>query len=34
MDIEGWKDLDAMERWWKDEARAFEKIRKGYLIYK
>jgi uncharacterized protein YbbC (DUF1343 family) len=33
-DIESWKDLDAMEKWWKGEARSFEKIRKRYLIYK
>ncbi len=34
-DIEAWKDLDEMETWWKEEARAFEKkIRKKYLIYK
>ncbi len=34
MDIESWKDLDAMEKWWKEEAKAFEKIRKQFLIYK
>jgi uncharacterized protein YbbC (DUF1343 family) len=33
-DIESWKDLDAMEKWWKNEARSFEKTRKRYLIYK
>ena len=33
-DIETWKDLDEMEKWWKAETRAFEKIRKQYLIYK
>ena len=33
-DIESWKDLDEMEKWWKEETRAFEKIRKKYLIYK
>ncbi len=32
-DIESWKDLDAMEAWWKEETKAFEKIRKHYLIY-
>ncbi len=34
MDIESWKDLDEMEKWWKEEARAFEKTRKQFLIYK
>ncbi len=33
-DIETWKDLDEMEKWWKAETRVFEKIRKRYLIYK
>ena len=33
-EIEAWKDLDGMEKWWKAEAKAFEKIRKRYLIYK
>ncbi len=33
-DIESWKDLDEMEAWWKEELKAFEKIRKKYLIYK
>lgn len=33
-DIETWTELHAMERWWKEEARGFEKIRKKYLIYK
>jgi len=33
-DIETWADLKDMEAWWKEEARAFEKIRKKYLIYK
>ncbi len=33
-DIEAWADLKDMEAWWKEEARAFEKIRKKYLIYK
>ncbi len=33
-DIEAWKDLDEMETWWKEETKAFEKIRKKFLIYK
>jgi uncharacterized protein YbbC (DUF1343 family) len=33
-EIEAWKDLDAMETWWKQDAKAFEKIRKQFLIYK
>jgi uncharacterized protein YbbC (DUF1343 family) len=33
-DIEAWKDLDEMEAWWKEETKAFEKIRKKFLIYK
>jgi uncharacterized protein YbbC (DUF1343 family) len=33
-DIESWKDLGEMESWWKEEAKAFEKIRKKYLLYK
>ena len=33
-DIESWKDLREMEAWWKEELKAFEKIRKKYLIYK
>ncbi len=33
-DIEAWKELDEMETWWKEESKAFEKIRKRYLIYK
>jgi len=33
-DIELWADLDSMEKWWKEETKAFEKIRKKYLIYK
>jgi len=33
-DIEAWADLKGMEAWWKEEAQAFEKIRKKYLIYK
>ncbi len=32
-EIEAWKDLHEMEKWWKEEARAFEKIRKKYLLY-
>jgi uncharacterized protein YbbC (DUF1343 family) len=32
-DIEAWKDLDEMEAWWKEETKAFEKIRKKYLLY-
>lgn len=33
-EIETWTELHAMERWWKEEARGFEKIRGKYLIYK
>ncbi len=33
-DIEAWKDLDDMEKWWKQETKSFEKTRKRYLIYK
>ena len=33
-DIESWRDLNEMEAWWKEELKAFEKIRKRYLIYK
>jgi uncharacterized protein YbbC (DUF1343 family) len=33
-DIESWKDLDEMESWWQKETRAFEKIRKKYLLYR
>ncbi len=33
-DIESWKELNAMEAWWKEETKAFEKTRKRYLIYK
>ena len=33
-DIESWKDLRDMEVWWKDELKAFEKIRRHYLLYK
>ncbi len=32
-DIESWKDLDEMEKWWKEETRSFEKIRRKNLIY-
>jgi uncharacterized protein YbbC (DUF1343 family) len=32
-EIESWKALDEMEKWWKEELKAFEKIRKEYLIY-
>jgi uncharacterized protein YbbC (DUF1343 family) len=32
-DIESWKDLDEMEQWWKEETKAFEKIRKKFLLY-
>jgi len=32
-EIEAWKELNEMEQWWKDEAKAFEKIRKRYLLY-
>ena len=32
-DIESWKNLDEMEKWWKKEAKAFDKIRRKYLIY-
>jgi len=33
-DIESWADLSSMEAWWKEEAKAFEKLRKQYLLYK
>jgi uncharacterized protein YbbC (DUF1343 family) len=33
-EIEAWKEIDEIEQWWKDEARAFEKVRKKYLFYK
>jgi len=33
-EIETWTELHAMERWWKEEVRGFEKIRKKYLMYK
>ncbi len=32
-DIESGKDLDGMEKWWKEETKAFEKIRKNRLLY-
>lgn len=32
-DIESWKDLDEMEKWWKKETKAFGKIRKKHLLY-
>lgn len=32
-DIEAWKDLEDMERWWQKEAKAFEKTRKRHLLY-
>ena len=32
-DIETWKDLDEMETWWQEDARAFDKIRKTFLHY-
>ena len=32
-DIEAWKDLDEMEKWWKKEAKAFDKVRRKFLIY-
>lgn len=33
-DIESWNDLNKMEKWWKEETRAFEKIRKSCLLYR
>jgi uncharacterized protein YbbC (DUF1343 family) len=33
-DIESWKDLKEMDAWWKEESKAFEKVRKKYLAYK
>ncbi len=33
-DVESWKDIDDMEAWWKEEAKAFEKTRKQFLLYK
>jgi uncharacterized protein YbbC (DUF1343 family) len=32
-DIESWKDLDEMEKWWKEETKAFEKTRRKFLLY-
>jgi uncharacterized protein YbbC (DUF1343 family) len=32
-DIESWKDLAAMEKWWKEDITAFEKTRRKYLLY-
>ena len=32
-EIEAWKNLDEMEKWWKEEAKGFEKIRRKYLLY-
>jgi uncharacterized protein YbbC (DUF1343 family) len=32
-EIESGKDLDGMEKWWKEETKAFEKIRKKHLLY-
>jgi uncharacterized protein YbbC (DUF1343 family) len=31
--IEAWKDLDEIEKWWKEETKAFGKIRKRHLLY-
>ncbi|HUI46534.1 MAG TPA: DUF1343 domain-containing protein [Nitrospirota bacterium] len=33
-DIESWKDLDAMEKWWREETTEFEKVRRKFLLYK
>lgn len=33
-DLEAWKDVKEMEAWWKDDSRAFDKVRKKYLLYK
>ena len=33
-DIESWQDLKEMEAWWTEELKAFEKIRRMYLLYK
>jgi uncharacterized protein YbbC (DUF1343 family) len=33
-DIESWKDLKEMETSWKEELKAFEKIRKHYSLYR
>jgi len=32
-EIEEWKDLDEMEKWWKEETKEFEKTRRKYLMY-
>jgi len=32
-DIESGKDLDGMEKWWQEETKSFEKIRKKCLLY-
>ena len=32
-DIESGKDLDGMEKWWKEETKTFGKVRREYLIY-
>ncbi len=33
-DIESWKDLNEMEKWWKEETKEFEKTKKQFLLYK
>ncbi len=33
-DIESWKDLPAMEAWWKEDLKKFERTRRSYLLYK
>lgn len=33
-DIEAWANIDTMEAWWKEEAKAFEKTRRKYFLYK
>jgi uncharacterized protein YbbC (DUF1343 family) len=32
-DIESWKNVKEMEAWWKEETRAFGKVRRKYLLY-
>ncbi len=32
-EIEAWKDLNEMEKWWNEDIRTFEKVRKKHLIY-
>ncbi len=32
-DIESWKGLDDIQKWWRKETKGFEKIRKKYLLY-